>query len=296
MLQLCEEVGINRPFDLAYGAPRCAWAGGRPSVIAEELDDVHLNACFEAYAEHDVRIALTLSRLSVDESSYGDAYCHRILDAAVRWNAEIILFDDGLANYIHTTHPNLRLIASLNRSMCDFKQGFDGLEEDAYYRMLLERYDEVVIRCEFAMDDANLTRLADIADRAEIIVNQFCVPNCPNVYRHVSSMENWGGQAEIHTCYSKSCAANLRQRLANNLHFSNARINRFAELGFLKMKLAGRNAPIPSFLDMLSDYVFEPTGIIPFLRSELSSQFQRQTAARGGRLVPFTLPGSLPLL
>lgn len=295
MLQLCEAIGLRQPFDIVYGAPRCAWAGGRPSVVATELSDEQLDMYFNAYAEHNVNVALTLSRLVVDPQDYEDAYCKRILDAAARWDAELILFDDGLADHIRSTHPNLKLICSLNRAMCDYSGGFGGLDETEYYHSLLKRYDEVVIRCEYAQDDESLRALSDVSSRCEIIVNQFCVPNCKNVFRHVSTMENWEHTASAHPCYSMRDAGNLTKRLTDNLHVSNARINRFAELNFTKMKLAGRNAPVPKFLDMLSNYIFEPTGIAPFLREELSRQYRAASLQAGGHIPPFWLPEKMEL-
>ncbi len=294
-LQLCKEIGIENPFDIAYGAPRCTWSGGRPSVVSSELTDELLDLYFGTYAEHGVAVALTLSRLVVDPSSYQDVYCKRILDMAARYGAEIILFDDGLADHIRAMHPELRLICSLNRPMSDYGSSFDGMDEAVYYRALLERYDEVVIRCEYAQSDDRLLALSDVADRCEIIVNQFCVPNCKNVFRHVGSMENWEHKAPAQACYSMRAAGDITKRLCDNLHFSNARIDRFSELGFTKMKLAGRNAPAQKFLEMLSDYVFEPTGIAQFMCEELSRQYQAAARQIGGRMLPFWLPEKMEL-
>lgn len=290
LVDLCREIGFESPYHIAYGAPKSRWSGGRPSVVATELPEELVEAYFDAYEERGLAVALTFSRLVVDEADYKDAYANRLLDAAARHRAEIILFDDGLADYIRGRYPQLRLICSLNRPMSDYKDNFHGLDETAYYRRLLERYDEVVIRCEYAMDDANLLALAGVADRCEIICNQACVPNCRNVFRHVSSMENWGRDAAPQPCYSFKEAGDLSCRLCGNLHFSAGRIAQFAEMGFTKMKLAGRNAPIPKFLNMVSDYIFEPTGIAPFLREELSRQHQALLQAQGGRFAPFQLP------
>ena len=295
LCDLCREIGVDQPFHIAFGAPRSAWSGGRPSVVATELDDATLDAYFSAYAERNLTVALTLSRLDVDPATYDDPYCLRLLEFAERYRAEIILFDLDLADHIRSLHPDLRLICSLNRAMVDYKDGFGGRDEEAYYRALFERFDEVVIRCEFAQDRARLESLSDLADRCEIITNQFCVPNCKNVYRHVSSMENWDHAAAPQACYNKHLASDISCRLCGNLHFSNRQINEFAQMGYTKMKLAGRNAPIPKFLTMMSEYIFEPTGIISFMREELSREYQAESQRCGGQLPPFSLPAPLQL-
>jgi len=263
--------------------------------VIEELADEQLQAYFEAYADYGVRVALTLSRLSVDRPDYADAYCNRILRVAKEYGAQIILCDDGLADYIRGIHPDLRLVCSLNRPMCDFKDGFGGMDEVEYYRHMLGRYDEVVIRCEFAQDDEGLASLADVSGRCEVIVNQFCVPDCKNVYQHVSCMEDWDGSAEARPCFSLARAADIRYRLSESLFFSNTRINEFAAQGFTKMKLAGRNAPMPRFLDMIADYIFEPTGVISLLRGEISRQYRMESSRFIRGIAPFSLPGPMRL-
>lgn len=281
LLQMCEKYGVARPFDIVYGAPYCSWAGGRPSAVTKTLSEKEIDAYFSAYSEYGVRCALTLSRLAVDEKQYSDPYCNLLLEYIERYNGEAILFDDGLARYIRKTHPNVKLIASLNKAMCDLKPDFEA--EVEYYRELLTLYDEIVIRCETALDQNRLVELADIRKRTEIIVNQFCVPDCKNVFRHLKSLEEWndgGCRGAGQPCFSLNMAADIDHRIFANLSISNSQINELCERGFTKMKLAGRNARLPQFLDMLATYIFEPTGVISHMKSALLREF-KQKAMQG---------------
>jgi hypothetical protein len=278
---MCEKYGVARPFDIVYGAPYCSWAGGRPSAITKTLSEKEIDTYFSAYSEYGVRCALTLSRLVVDEKQYSDPYCNLLLEYIERYNGEAILFDDGLARYIREAHPNVKLIASLNKAMCDLKPDFEAEVEQ--YRELLTLYDEIVIRCETALDPARLVELADIRKRTEIIVNQFCVPDCKNVFRHLKSLEEWndeGCRGAGQPCFSLSMAADIDYRIFANLSISNSQINELCERGFTKMKLAGRNAQLPQFLDMLATYIFEPTSVISHMKSALLREF-KQKAMRG---------------
>jgi hypothetical protein len=255
------------------------------------LNERQLDACFAAYAEFGVRCALTLSRLTVAKDSYDDPYCNLLLDYIERYNGQAILFDDGLAAHIRVTRPKISLVASLNKAMSDLKESFE--EEEAYYRNHLKTYSEVVIRCETALDSTHMAQLADIKNKVEIIVNQFCVPECKNVYRHVKALEDWsrgGCHGPGQQCFSLSAAADIDQRLGANLFISDTRINELCAQGFVKFKLAGRNSPLPGFLDMLGNYIFEPTGAIHHIKSALLREFKQQALQQGGRLAPFSLP------
>jgi hypothetical protein len=291
LLQICREYGWDRPFDIVYGSPYCAWAGGRPSAVTAILDERQIDSYFAAYAEYGVRCALTLSRLEVPEDSYDDRYCNILLDHIERYDGQAILFDDGLALFLRQQRPSINLVASLNKAMSDLKDTF--AEEEAYYRKHLEVYSEVVIRCETALDPERLARLIDIHDRVEVITNQFCVPECKNVYRHVKALQDWndeGCRGPGQPCFSLNVAANIDQRLSRNLFISDTRINELCTQGFTRLKLAGRNSPLPGFLDMLANYIFEPTGVILHIKSALLREYRQTAMATGGRLAQYSLP------
>lgn len=202
---------------------------------------------------------------------------HLILDLIAEYSGQAIVFDDGLAAYIRKTHPKIKTIASLNKAMCDYKQGL-GNEVD-YYLRLLELYDEVVVRCEFASKDENLNSVADVSDRIEIIVNQFCMPNCKNVYRHLEAIEDWNSKGQIgrcQECFSLYALSDMKYRLKANLFMSETRIEELADRGFSRMKLAGRNSMLPKFVDMMSRYIFEPTGAIAVVGNEILKEYRMQ--------------------
>jgi hypothetical protein len=293
--QILSHITDEAVFDRVYGAPRCAWAGGRPSAVNLELDEAGVRRYFEAYKQVGTTCALTISRIEVDKSLLSDPYCNMLLDLLDEYDGEAILFDDDLAEYVRKTHPGIRRIGSLNKAMSDYKDNFAGHKsEGAYYRDYLELYDEVVIRCEFASDDELLESVSDVSDRCEIIVNQFCMNDCTQVYRHVKAIEDWnhGNHAgQPQGCFHLEALKDMDYRLCHNLFMSESRINYLVDHGFTKLKLAGRNSPLPKFLDMVSQYVFEPTGAIQIVKNEVMREFrllsgQRPPAASGPRQPP----------
>ncbi|WP_350453917.1 hypothetical protein [Slackia heliotrinireducens] len=291
LLDMCEEIGVEQPFHVAYGTPQCLWAGGRPSAIRQKMTEAELERYFEAYDRHGVKVALTLSRLSLNTSDLKDPYCNMILDVAERHGAEAIVVENKLARHIRKTHPGIRLIGSLDKPIIDLSPGYD--DETGYYLRNLELYDEVVVRCEYAIDPELIGQLPeDCRDRVEVIVNQICIPNCPDCRKHIGAIEEWnheGCHGQCQVCFHADVASDLKRRLKANVFISTRRINQLVEMGVYKMKIGGRNAPIPKFLDLLSTYVFEPSGAFIPMRVAMSNDY-RTAMQRNPRLAPWSLP------
>lgn len=260
---------------MAYGAPLCLWAGARPCAIRRRLSEHEIESYFAAYARQRIAAALTLSKLHVETDDFSDAYCNMLLDVAERYNAEAIVVDDALARYIKSTHPGIRLIGSLDKAICDLGPSYDN--ETDYYLRHLQLYDEIVVRCEYALDSALIGQLPlEYHDRIEVIVNQVCIPNCPDCYRHISAIEDYNdGKAagQCQACFHADVVSDIDRRLRDNVLVSNGRINELVESGVCKMKIGGRNAAIPKFIDYLSSYIFEPSGAIGPMKVALSREY-----------------------
>lgn len=294
LLQICKELGCDRPMDVAYGAPMCAWAGGRPSAIRQTLTEGQLHAYFSAYAEYGVKVALTMSRLEIAQDTLADAYCNTILKVASEYNSQVILVDDKLVSYIREKYPQLALIASLNKCMCELREDYS--EELDYYKRLFEQFDEVVIRCEAALNDEMICALGEYTKRCEVITNQACMRDCQYCHIHIASQEEVNSpdvDPRTHktvSCFYQKDIEDLPTWLQNNLLIGQARVDWLAEHGITKMKLAGRNAPLLNLLDRFGQHVFEPTGIFPGIKKSIMVEWRSLTEHYGGMVAPFTLP------
>lgn len=284
LAQLCRDLGEDKPFDIAYGAPLCLWAGGRPCAIRSPLSEQEAERYFEAYAEQGITIALTLSKLHVSSSDFADPYCNLLLDIAAHYQAEAIVVDDGLARYIKSTHPEIKLIGSLDKAICDINS--TCINETDYYLRHLELYDEIVVRCEYVIDRSLIHQLpTEFRSRIEVIVNQVCIPNCPDCYRHIHAIEDYNDGKVLgrcQACFHANAVDDITTRLRDNVLISNKQINELIESGVRKMKIGGRNASIPKFLDYLSTYIFEPSGAIGPMRIALSREYTEMTRTRFG--------------
>lgn len=297
LAQLCEDMGASRPFDVAYGAPFCLWAGARPCAIRQQLSEREIDSYFAAYARQGIVVALTLSKLHVETDDFSDGYCNMLLDVAEHHNAEAIVVDDALARYIKSTHPGIRLIGSLDKAICDLGPAYDN--ETDYYLRHLQLYDEIVVRCEYALDPALIGQLPfEYRDRIEVIVNQVCIPNCPDCHRHVRAIEDYNdGKAagQCQACFHADVVSDIDRRLRDNVLISNRRINELVESGVHKMKIGGRNAAIPKFIDYLSSYIFEPSGAIGPMKVALSREYTKLVQTRYG-FSQYSLPDERPVI
>lgn len=215
-----------------------------------------------------------------------------LLETANRHHAQAIIADDGLLTHVRENYPNITTIASLDKVMCELKD--DYTYEIPYYFDLLERFDEVVIRCEVGLDDGLLSQLEPVADRVEIITNQVCMPNCQFYDRHIASMEalNDSEQSigQSYNCFYERDAKDFPTWLATNLTIPESRICELTSHGFTKLKLGGRNAPQPKALDTLGRYVFEPNGVFWQLQNALAREYRSACEKAGQPLAPWTLP------
>lgn len=278
-------------FSSAYGCPACAWAGGRNPRVRERLAEEELRRYYAAYREVGASCALTFSR--PDAGDYlDDPYCELLLSLADEYGGQAIVVDDRLAHHIRKTHPAVTLVASYNRCILDHAQGFGGLDEETYYRRLLERYDEVVVRCEAALDGGVLPRMTDVARRIQVIVNQKCVPNCPDGARHIEATaqcikwEAAGGTRVLATCTQP------QRGIRGTVRVDAERRHALADMGFTHFKLQGRIAPATSaFKTIVRNILKEGLDAVP---SELLTPLVEQTLLLDGAGTNFTAMVRIP--
>ena len=292
LAQMCRQTGAGDPFAVAYGSPQCVWSGGRAAVIRRDMPEDELERYFAAYKAAGMSVMLTFTRLEVPPALYANRQANLTLDVAARYRGEAVVVDDGLAHYIRKQHPELRLVASFNKPLCELDPDASPAAETAYYRRLFDLYDEVVVRCEYALDDERIGLMTPAErGRCEVIVNQICVPNCSCGRRHMEALEAWdrgGARGPIQGCYHTATSRGP-ERLVQNLYISNARIDKLASMGVERFKIGGRNAPVDKFIDLMATYVFEPTGAVLAMKDVLAREYS--LAARSDPMfAPYCLP------
>ena len=254
---------LGRPlFDIAYGSPLCAWAGGRPPRMIASLSEDELRSRFEAYRKVNARCAFTFSR--IDAGKYADdPYCNMLLSLIDEYEGQAIVVDDDLARHIRDTHPAVRLVCSNVKVVLDHHVGFHGKDEESYYRSLLGLYDEVVVRTEALLEGGMTDRLQDLTDRIELIVNERCARDCPYAAEHIAAMakatEHAADLAQDEP--QPGCIYDQRHdkptELVDNIYVSHERRAYLADRGFTRFKIQGRGSSPAGFADVMFNEILD---------------------------------------
>lgn len=220
----------------AYGATACSWAGGRIPVVSEQPPFDEVRARFEAYRELGMDCSLTFNLSHVDAVSLEDGYCNTLLDLIEEQGGSVIVADEGLAHHIRATHPHIHLVASIIRTASAWIHGYPGCTgEEDFYRRTLERFDEVVVRCAPGDDLALFERIADIASRCQVLVNQTCPSTCPLYEQHVRRGEEALVRGEDVSNCLRAESGDATRRLPSD------QVRELVNLGFVKLKISGRH-------------------------------------------------------
>ena len=75
------------------------------------------------------------------------------------------------------------MVCSVIIPSINFKRPF--FNETKFYNKMLDKYDIVVVRPEWTIENLNnVSKLIKDPSRIEVLVNQTCAFNCPNVAKH----------------------------------------------------------------------------------------------------------------
>lgn len=254
-----------------YGSFATKWNSGR--VASFPFSESDIQYFINYYHNILIECYFTFSNYNLTEDDLDDINCNYVLDYLEFLNSEcngdhgVIVSSDLLRNYIRSEYPKLKIESSVLKPTYEYP---DYDETPDYYNQLLDRYDTVVIRPECIDDDFFMKKLSD-PSRCIILVNQTCVPYCEkaishyNFYNDVSAGKT-GIAPECSQVYMDCCSIDYYRMIE------------LVDMGFTNFKLQGRNISSNDFLNMLSSYVFEPTGdiqmILNYVRKKINSAYQ----------------------
>ena len=235
------------PFHLVHGAPLCHWNSGR--VLnhllrsAEEIRTAGL-----AYESRKIAVYLTFTNLLLTEQHMADPLGNAICTFFSRHNPTgrnaVILANDLLRDHIRKEFPGLRLVSSILK----ITNGGGKGKLDAYKR-LADEYDEVMVHPDDVLNYPLLEQLED-KDRYILLINEYCIRNCPLRpfhYKSLSEMSlNFMGHdsTEFEKRQSTNGCQNLYTLLTHEskgvLALNTPEIARLYDMGFRHFKLQGR--------------------------------------------------------
>lgn len=265
LLYICQQLGLEKPFHIVYGAPKTVFSGGRNAMIERRLSRDEIESYFQAYDHYGVKCYLTFSKWNISDEDLHDEYANLYLSLLEQYQGGVIVSQDKLCEYIRSHYPHITIVASVIKPTFECQD--HGSPE--YYRSLLMKYDRIVPKPEFILEKERLLELRADASKIELLVNQSCLADCPYArshYLHYEQCSLYQSQHFVLPCLTEKGKMEAIQ-YAVNIPLKDLKILQ-AE-GFHHFKLQGRNIFIDEYIDMLGMYIFDPTGPFQSLKRML---------------------------
>ena len=233
--------------------PGCIMNGGRVMHdVQERYSPEQVRETFDTISKNGLIARLTMTNMLIRPDQYEDEYCRMILEAAREHDAEIIVNQDELADYLSSRY-HFRMILSTTRQL-------SGVEE---LNSMLDRYDMVVLDYNHNKDDAFL-RAVKAPSRLEVMPNELCRPGCQARQQHylaISQHQLTGVECGFHCpnadAYER--AGFTKRTQASPTLLGNDDIRRLnAEYGISNFKIVGRLHSREVLLESYVYYLIRP--------------------------------------
>lgn len=249
----------KNPIKQVYGSVYCAWQSGRHAKVFQ--DDFLI---IDEYLSNLVNLGLiptfTFSTLNIDNEKLNDNFSNQLLDIAYKYDSYFIVASDLLYKHIKSRYNNAKMICSvIAPSVRYFEYGFNETE---FYNKMLEKYEQVVIRPEYILENINNLdkKISDIS-RIEVLINQTCFYNCPYQQKHYALQEendflfkNYGTKIEenINEFCPRYTIPNEKYR---SVKMNFYQIQQLVDMGVKNFKLQGRDGNVQNLFNDLYEFV-----------------------------------------
>jgi len=243
----CTQLLNFSPFSIVHGAPLCTWNSGR--VLKHLLrEGMEIRAAGLEYEKRKISLYLTFTNLHLKEEHLSDSLGNALLTFAANHNPTgsnaAILASDILRDYIKSKYPTLRTVSSILKITNSGGKG----KLDVYKR-LTDEYDEVMVHPDDVLNYDLLEKLEE-KDRYILLVNEYCIRNCPLRPYHYHSLSemslNFLGfdSSELDSRQNRNGCKDIGTLLTHPKHsvlaLNTPEISRLRQLGFRHFKMQGR--------------------------------------------------------
>jgi len=242
--------------------PTSLWNGGRFPGSHDQCDKDYIRAVIYNTNQLGIPIRFTYTSPLITEADLDDPYCNFCLEEANNGLNEVIVVSPILEEYLRKNYPKYKLTSSTCKEIKDIDKLNEEMNKD---------YHIVVL-------DYNLNNKWDILEKvehkekAELLANCCCVPNCPRRGEHYRFMSNQerielknrklpaGAQQQIPTWYCEYGEnTTIYRSQTYETHLSPDLIwNKYAPMGFNQFKLEGRTANLFLLIDTYAYYFAKP--------------------------------------
>lgn len=226
-----------------YGTiPGAIWNGGRAVFGSSTKQDVE--KVVNLYNSRGIPVRFTWTNSLLTEQHVNDTFCNMVMRVADNGMNQVLVNRPALEEYIRREYPGYKIISSTTKRIVDPDRLMEELERD---------YFLVVLDYDLNRDEDVISRLAPVADRVEILVNEICYPNCAKRAAHYE--EESRSQLEFDNRTDFVCPHRSRENrtfeecMKRPAFLSNEEVGGYIERGFVNFKIAGRGLPLPFVLD-----------------------------------------------
>ena len=267
LVDTINKLGYKNPIKSVYGSVPCIMAGG----ISPRFDfkDDAIISIIDEYNNRGIDCILDFSNVFVEEKSFNDPRCNKILEHLDCNNIEgfenkIIVSDPRYVDFVRERFCDVDIVASYMKPVFEVGLGNDSAD---YYNSLFSKFDYITIN-PFKIEDIEFLKEIKNRDRVFFVVNSIDLPNDPltqkvysvNMIYSLKSMigedcsEELKVMSELYDLQKKSACQ--YPMLGTNM--SESSIEDLLRLGFKNFSLQGVNGEISTFIRDLGYYVFVP--------------------------------------
>lgn len=235
--------------DSVYGCfPNCPLNGGR-TFVGTPYAPAEMEATFEAFAALGLPLRLTLTNMLATPQHLELPAVDALLRLGAKYGADAIVYADFVADYVRENF-GLTCTLSTTREITDVEE----------FNRMAQRYDCVVVNYNCHKDARFMGTIAR-PDRAEVMVNEYCAPHCPQRqlhYRH-NSEGQLSNQLAPYSCQANKINVFLRHAPGDPVFFTCEEVEQLhRETGVSRFKIVGRGIPFDVVLESYCYYLVKP--------------------------------------
>ena len=235
------------PFNIVHGAPLCTWNSGR--VLKHLMRDAEeIRAAGLEYEKRNIALYYTFTNLNLKEEHMSDPLGNALLTFATNHNPTgrnaVIMASDALLEHVRAKFPTLRTVSSILK----ITNGGGKGKLEAYQR-LAEKYDEVMVHPDDVLNYELLEKLED-KERYILLVNEYCIRQCPLRAYHYSSLSQMAlkyfghDSSDFDAKQATNGCRDIGTLFTHDKHsvlaLNTPEISKLRELGFRHFKMQGR--------------------------------------------------------
>lgn len=257
-----KQLGKDCPLKYSYGNVRCNWSNSFDSYI-KLIDKKFLVNIFQTNTEKNITPIFNFSKTKITEEDLHDEISNTILDLCNEYNAILIVASDLLYKYIKEKYADIKIIASVNKSIERFQTveaqiNYNPQEELDFYNNLALTYDKVVIRPEFTeylQDDF----LPNDAEKYIIPINSCCQKNCADFCKCWNILSKDYACNYLHKKHALK-KDDIERVVQNSVMLSNKKIEELKTLGFKNYLIKDNKDPLLFIYPLFNNCLFDTQG------------------------------------